>query len=207
VTARQRTERRRIVSADDIVKAIAWRVDGLDPQKVASIGERTLELQDLCSGDPAVEVLLRDISEAFPKDRREHWVLLCALAARGAVDTKRQDVFWGAGMVVVQALQKNPKSAAPRAVDQLTILLQGFLGRHPATTPTEAWHHCIDIAKLGGDDIIADYDLDKELLAYCPHRGTGHMEDISFVAFERRVGRIKEHQKTDISKADVRRAA
>lgn len=188
----QRTEPRCLVTADEIAQAILWRVKGLDREKKADLLGRVKDLPKYIHTDhPAVANFLREIEQAFPKDRRSSWTLLCSLVALND-KTARGYAFWTAGMVVLGAHRKARQQPEKRACDELSLLIAAFLGNHPEAKPREIWTHFTDVTLLCSD-VLADYNPSTDMLSYYPDdTDPDHWEPISYETFARRVRRVRE---------------
>jgi len=187
----QRTEPRRLVTEDDIHSAIAWCLDGLDPVELKKLAPQVGGLSELRGGedDPEVSALLERIEHHFDH-YCDPWTILCALAARASADSDRHEVFWPAGMVVIDA-------ANNRNQDALSDLIWAFLRNQPGSAAVEIWRHFGDVAKIYSD-VLADFDSEANLLSFIPNPAhQERWETIGFEAFARRVRRIRADMKSN----------
>ena len=183
----RRTEPQRLVTAEEIAQAILWRLKGLDREKKTDLMGRVRDLPAYIHTDnPAVSNFLREIEQAFPKDRRSSWTLLCSLVAIND-RTGRGYAFWTAGMVVLGAHRKTQHSC-----DALSSLIAEFLGNHPDAKPLEIWKNFTDVA-LMCSDVLADFNESTRLLSYYPNPEDPEQleKKINFGSFARRVRRVR----------------
>lgn len=188
--AQRRTEAQRLATADEIAQAIIWRVKGLDRQKKGDLMERVQYLPKYIHTDhPEVAKFLQEIEQAFPKDRRSSWTLLCSMVALND-RTNRGYAFWTAGMVVLGAHRKARQQPEEQTCDALSSLIAEFLGNHPDAKPLEIWNNFTDVA-LMSSDVLTDFK--PGVLIYCPDPDKPDLfENIKYATFSRRVRRVRE---------------
>lgn len=116
------------------------------------------------------------------------WSFVCAKQAQQARSAGVVDIFWGAGLEVLQAYQASRRGQAERKGDALTQLLTAYFSNNPDATSAEAYDHCAVLADMR----VAPFEdfADGGGLAYEPEPGAA-LEDIGRDAFMQRARRVQ----------------
>ena len=129
-----------------------------------------------------------DLGEHLPQDARDAASAVSALHVLYAHALGDEVALFRHGYGVLPSFQQAMRASVQRGGDQLTRMIHEHLAAAPETTARAMWDDFGNQADLGISDVLADFD--GERLTYYPTEH-GQMKDISYLAFERRVLRIR----------------
>jgi hypothetical protein len=181
-----------LLTASDVIAAIAWRLDGIPDAEVATLATMLRPLaSDFREARPKVARLLADMRR--PGDRRGAWSLACAILARDAGQRDDVELSLLAGFEVVKAIQQGRRGShanrrAGTAPDALDALIAEHMGNRHGIGADALFKH---FAAIGGalHEVLADFDEDKDELVCLLTPGDEQLTNIGRVEFERRMRR------------------
>lgn len=184
---------RRILTADDIIAAAAWRLAGW-PQEWIEAGRATVA--DLLAhgttfdeGEPEVARALALIAD----DGRDPWSALCALTALQADQAGDVALLYSAGLEVLEARRQALRAGNGHRPDSLDVLIAAHIAELPDIAPAALWASIVSQAGIA--ECLGDFDCETSVLSYTPHPGD-ELVDINFIAFRRRVQRARKKFQT-----------
>lgn len=182
---------RRLLSVDDIYDAVEWRLAEWDACDLAAAELRVAQLVALGIpfDDSYPEVIAAMAS--FPKERRDPWSALCAVAVLDASESGNRDVLFTAGLEVVSAHRQSRKSR-PQPPDELSRLIAARLDENIPFTPRQLFAEFSDLAGCDGYEALADFNPDRDALVIQPQCDSELLLEVTYLAFLRRVQRIIE---------------
>lgn len=185
---------RSLLLADDVRAAIAWRLAGMPEAEVLALSDALRPLAgDFREDNPRVSALLADLHR--PGDRRGPWTLACAVLSEDAMRRGDANLFWSAGIEVVQAMRQgrrgsHPKPRSSTVPDALDALLQDYLERGNPATVDAVLRHCESIAS-GLSPVVADVDSDRRIVVCTLTPRSKKLTDVSEHELSKRLRRAK----------------
>jgi hypothetical protein len=190
----------RTVTRADLDACIAARLSGFPPQAIKSAAQALFTLVNVSECAPLDESALVPFLVSFgliPAGNPE--TLSHALVATAAREAEAWHLYYPAAFAVWTAHQQSERARKPRGGDALDGLLRWLIAELPDFTTAMLWAEVVRRAEGAGCAILCDYDPARDVLSF-EHRGV--VTDIGFMAFARRVQRIKKtlrHQPASVA--------
>lgn len=172
---------RTLISPDDILAAARHRLRNWSPGQIEA-GIAALSSQDGRHGDRSAWVV--------PSDRRDPSSATSALLVLLANARDDAALLFQAGYGVIESYRQAQRATGPRRSDALNELIRQYLDEMSDIGPKELWDDFTGQASDGFSETLADFDEDGQVLSFVPRPGA-EMEDIDFVAFRKRVQRVR----------------
>jgi hypothetical protein len=189
-----------LLSLEDISEAAGWRLSGWKAADIEAAESCVAQIvaHGIPIDDSQPEVI--EVMASFPRERRDPWSALCAVAVLFAGRRGDKELFFTAGMEVVSAYRQSKKSR-PQAPDDLSKLIAARLQEDPSITPRELFAEFSDQATLGSDGTLADYDPESGALVIQPRHDDELLRTVTYIAFLRRFDRIQEKRQQPVDVA------
>lgn len=172
---------RGLISSDEILDAARHRLRKWSPDEIED-GIAALARQTASHAVNALSVMLAD--------RRDLFSASCALLVLLANARSDAALLFQAGYGVIESYRQAQRAMRPRRSDALNELIRQYLDEIPDIGPKELWDDFTRQASDGFSDTLVDFNEDDRVLSFVPRTGA-KMEDIDFVAFRKRVQRVR----------------
>lgn len=175
----------RLATKSDMLHALEWAVEGLDPEKATAAGAL---LFDCCfASESLTENSFDRVFDGFGLDvgRKSRWTIGCALLAQQANLKGDLNLFWPAAIEVWRACQ-NGRQGKKKSIDPVSALIQSHLTNQPRVSPSELFNHFGSLAN-SFHSVFLDFDGMRITCALSP----GCVVSIDLPAFRGRFSRTK----------------
>lgn len=187
--ARSTEPRRSLLDRSEIREAALWRLSDWTLQEREEVTAAIQQLLGkgvaMSSEQPEVAWLLASMGRT---DRRDPWTALCALLTLVAEVMGDADLYWRAGLGVLEAHRQALRRSRVGGQDALDRLLSDYLRLHPDTTTRALFKHCQSLAPLR----VVVVDETDDSLTYCQHASSARDKTLRWHAFEQRVSRLRQ---------------